>query len=61
MKKNYSENCKLKPEQMEWIESTAVVIQTLIKETPPDGPEFLEIVKKILQVCSCKFYLQITS
>lgn len=47
--KSKPENCKLKPDQVEWIEKTTVIVYDLIKETPPDGPEFSEIVKKILQ------------
>lgn len=35
---------------MEWIKMYKEIICELIKETPPDGNEFLKTVERILQV-----------
>lgn len=40
----------LKTEQTEWINKYRTIVYELIKETPPDGSQFLDTVEKILQV-----------
>ncbi|KAK3917778.1 THO complex subunit 1 [Frankliniella fusca] len=37
-----AENYELKPEQIEWVKDTTELICRLIRETPPDGPSFLQ-------------------
>lgn len=47
----YSDDFKMKPEQLEWIQSSTDTVYEIIKNTPPDGIKFSEVVKNILQVC----------
>lgn len=44
-----AENYELKPEQIEWVKETTELICRLIRETPPDGPSFLQAVTHILK------------
>ncbi|KAK7574093.1 hypothetical protein V9T40_011284 [Parthenolecanium corni] len=46
--KSKPDSYTLKPEQMDWIKMYKDVVSELIKETPPDGKEFLKTVEKIL-------------
>lgn len=44
-----AETHELKPDQVEWVKTTADQVYTLLSETPPDGPSFTETVKNILK------------
>lgn len=43
-----SENFELKTEQKEWVQTTTDKIYELLRETPPDGHTFAQIVANIL-------------
>lgn len=38
----------MKSDQKEWVQNNVEKIYSLLKETPPDGEKFAEIVKNIL-------------
>nr|CAD7426622.1 unnamed protein product [Timema monikensis] len=40
---------ELKADQIEWVKDTTSWVYTLLAETPPDGPKFVESVKHILK------------
>lgn len=43
------ENFELKVDQKDWVQSTSEKIYDLLRETPPDGPAFADIVSNILK------------
>lgn len=45
----FSETHELKPDQVEWVNTTTEQVYTLLIETPPDGASFAESVKQILK------------
>lgn len=45
----FRENFELKTEQKEWVQTTTEKIYDLLRETPPDGQAFSEIVANILK------------
>uniref|UniRef100_A0A0A9ZA24 THO complex subunit 1 n=1 Tax=Lygus hesperus TaxID=30085 RepID=A0A0A9ZA24_LYGHE len=40
---------ELKQEQLEWVKSSTATIQQLIKDSPPDGEQFYEVVQLIMK------------
>ncbi|XP_060521343.1 THO complex subunit 1 [Cylas formicarius] len=44
-----SDSYELKTDQKEWIQSATEKVYNLLKETPPDGERFAEIIKNILK------------
>lgn len=44
----YSEVHELKADQKDWVQQCSEKIYSLLRETPPDGDNFADIVKKIL-------------
>lgn len=45
----FRENFELKSDQKEWVQTTCDKIYDLLRETPPDGSAFAEIVSNILK------------
>ncbi|KAL1456912.1 hypothetical protein WDU94_001599 [Cyamophila willieti] len=43
------EGLELKPEQEKWVKDTTETVYSLIKQTPPDGDKFCQVVKLILK------------
>ncbi|KAG5863534.1 hypothetical protein JTB14_009236 [Gonioctena quinquepunctata] len=46
--KNIRDSYELKTDQKEWISSNTEKVYTLLRETPPDGEEFSQIVRNVL-------------
>ncbi|ENN77692.1 hypothetical protein YQE_05766, partial [Dendroctonus ponderosae] len=44
-----SDTYELKPDQKEWIQSACEKVYALLRETPPDGENFANIIKNILK------------
>ncbi|XP_063215870.1 THO complex subunit 1 isoform X2 [Bacillus rossius redtenbacheri] len=44
-----SESCELKVDQLDWVKETTGLVYSLMAETPPNGPQFVNTVRQILQ------------
>lgn len=44
-----SDSYELKADQKEWIQTSTEKVYNLLKETPPDGATFANIIKNILK------------
>lgn len=40
----------MKADQEKWVKDTTDIVYSLIKQTPPDGAQFSQVVKIILKV-----------